>query len=74
LVVIDRIKGASKDATNRIGAGDVWDQVVKNYPSSTHAKTMEFRLTVRSNIDDLYESVARAWEKGKGENFKIITK
>ncbi len=73
-VVIDRIKGASKDATNRIGAGDVWDQVVKNYPSSTHAKTMEFRLTVRSNIDGLYESVARAWEKGKGENFKIITK
>jgi hypothetical protein len=35
---------------------------------------MEFRLTVRSNIDGLYESVARAWEKGKGENFKIITK
>ncbi len=73
-VVIDRVKSATKEATNRAGAGDVWDQVVKNYPSTTHARTMEFRLTVRSNIDGLYDSVARAWEKGKGENFKIITK
>lgn len=73
-VVLDRIKSASKEATNRVGAGDVWDQVVKNYPTTTHAKTMEFRFTVRSNIDSLYNSVARAWERGKGENFKIISK
>ena len=33
-----------KEASERLGAGDVWDQVIKNYPSSTHAKTVEFRL------------------------------
>ena len=73
-VVLDRLKNASKEATERVGAGDVWDQVIKNYPSSTHAKTIEFRLTVKSNIDSAYESVSRAWEKGRGENFKVISK
>ena len=42
--------------------------------NSTHAKTIEFRLTVKSNIDSAYESVARAWEKGRGENFKVVSK
>ena len=73
-VVLDRLKSVSKEATERIGAGDVWDQVIKNYPNSTHAKTMEYRLTIKSNIDLIYSSVARAWERGRGENFKIVNK
>tara|TARA_Y100000766_G_scaffold74741_1_gene63225 strand:+ start:49 stop:576 length:528 start_codon:yes stop_codon:yes gene_type:complete len=73
-VVLDRLKSVSKEATERVGAGDVWDQVIKNYPNSTHAKTMEYRLTVKSNIDLIYSSVARAWERGRGENFKIVSK
>ena len=73
-VVLDRLKNTSKEVTERVGAGDVWDQVIKNYPTSTHAKTIEFRLTVKSNIDSAYESVARAWEKGRGENFKVVSK
>ena len=64
----------TKEASERLGAGDVWDQVIKNYPSSTHAKTVEFRLSVKSNIDSIYSSIARAWERGRGENFKVVTK
>ena len=39
-VVLDRLKSVTKEASERLGAGDVWDQVIKNYPSSTHAKTV----------------------------------
>ena len=74
MCIRDRLKSVSKEATERVGAGDVWDQVIKNYPNSTHAKTMEYRLTVKSNIDLIYSSVARAWERGRGENFKIVSK
>ena len=73
-VVLDRLKSVTKEASERLGAGDVWDQVIKNYPSSTHAKTVEFRLSVKSNIDSIYSSIARAWERGRGENFKVVTK
>jgi hypothetical protein len=72
-VILDRAKSASKEASRRAGADDVWSQVQKNYPHSTHAKTMEFRFTVKSNIDSLYSSVARAWERGKGERFKVTS-
>jgi len=70
-VVLDRTRGIAKEATARLGATDVWSEVVKNYPTSTHAKTMEFRMTVKSNVDSLYTSVSRAWERGKGEKFKV---
>ena len=73
-VVLDRLKSVTKEASERLEAGDVWDQVIKNYPSSTHAKTVEFRLSVKSNIDSIYSSIARAWERGRGENFKVVTK
>ena len=73
-VVLDRLKSVTKEASERLGAGDVWDQVIKNYPSSTHAKTVEFRLSVKSNIDSIYSSIARAWERERGENFKVVTK
>ena len=73
-VVLDRVRGAAKEATNRVGAGDVWDQVVKNYPQTTHARTMEYRFTVRSNIDSLYSSITRAWERKKGEQFTVSSK
>ncbi len=73
-VVLDRAKGVAKEATRRAGAGDVWSQVVKNYPHSTHAKTVEFRFQVKSNIDSLYGSVSRAWERGKGEKFTVSSK
>ena len=73
-VVLDRVRGAAKEATNRVGAGDVWDQVIKNYPQTTHARTMEYRFTVRSNIDSLYSSITRAWERKKGEQFTVSSK
>lgn len=72
-VVLDRVKGSAKEAARRAGADGAWSQVIKNYPHSTHAKTVEFRFTVKSNIDSLYASVSSAWEKGKGEQFKVTS-
>ena len=70
-VVIDRARGVAKEATKRTGRDDVWSEVVKNYPTSTHAKTMEYRLPTKTNIDSIYGSVSRAWESGRGERFVL---
>jgi len=72
-VVLDRTKSVAKEITKRTGQDDVWTQVVKNYPTTTHAKTMEYRLATKANIDAIYTSVTRAWERGKGERLVVKT-
>lgn len=73
-VVLDRSKAIAKEVTKRTGREDVWREVVKNYPTTTHAKTMEYRLANKANVDAIYTSVTRAWERGKGERVLVRTK
>ena len=72
--MLDRVIGSAKEASGRAGAADAWSQVVKSYPTTTHAKTMEFRLTAKSNVDSLFQSVQKAWEDGRGEKFSVRSK
>ena len=45
--------------------------VAKQYPTTTHAKTVEFRISDEGYLDKLYGSVRKAWINGKGVKFKI---
>ena len=45
--------------------------VVKNYPTTTHARTIEFRLNEKQNLEALFQSVNRAWITGKGVRFTV---
>ncbi len=49
----------------------VWQKVVKNYPTTTHAHTVEYRLNTKGDLQSLYESLELSWTTGKGVNFKI---
>lgn len=49
----------------------VWQKVVKNYPTTTHAHTVEYRLNSKADLKTLYESLELSWTTGKGVNFKI---
>lgn len=70
---LDRLKNVAQEATNRTGTNDVWTQVIKNYPATTHAKTAEYRLTNRANLDQIYDHLHRVWaeERGRGEKNKL---
>lgn len=46
-------------------------KVVKNYPSTTHAGTIEFRLPSAEGVQKLYESVTRTWLTGESEAFSL---
>jgi len=39
---------------------DVWQQVVKNYPTSTHAHTIEYRVNDKATLSALYMSAEAA--------------
>jgi hypothetical protein len=56
-------------ATSQAGNDQVWQKVVKNYPTTTHAHTVEYRLTTKQNLQQLYQNLETAWTTGKGANF-----
>ncbi|QQL44441.1 hypothetical protein [Sulfuriroseicoccus oceanibius] len=78
--------GAVENATNRardIGntlnqrAGQVSGQVdrlvIKNYgpPNTTHAKTIEFKVANRSELNQVYQAARNSWIKGRGRNMRV---
>ncbi|PTX98202.1 hypothetical protein DB345_05040 [Spartobacteria bacterium LR76] len=58
------------EALDRTDTGDVWRKVVKNYPTTTHARTIEYRLASREQVDALFKNLQRALKNGRGGRFK----
>ena len=47
----------------------VQDMVMKKYPMTTHAKSVEYRLLSEEQLSTLYQSVKTAWVRGRGRTF-----
>ncbi len=62
----DRAKALAQTAGDQL-APEVWGKVVKNYPATTHASTIEYRLDTADQLQKLYESVERVWLTGESE-------
>ena len=43
----------------------------KSYPTTTHARTIEFRIMNEVELNALYRSLYQAWTNGKGRTFRI---
>lgn len=57
-------------AAQRVGT-DVQNMVVKKYPETTHAKTIEYRLLTAEDLTALLGSVTTAWETGRGRQYSL---
>ena len=70
---LDRAKEVAQGVTQRTGTDEVWDQVIKTYPDTTHARTAEYRLQNRAVLSTIYEHVHKVWaqERGRGESNKL---
>lgn len=66
-----RVQDVVETVKGRTAANQADGLVVKNYPTSTHAHTIEFRLTDKDNLEALFQSVNRAWITGRGVKFTI---
>lgn len=58
-------KGAATAGT------DVHNMVIKKFPETTHARTIEYRVMSAEELTGLYSSVRTAWETGRGRKFAI---
>lgn len=63
-------RGLLTEAAERTGQ-DAWKKVIKTYPVTTHARTVEFRLISKSQLQALFGSVESAWRNGKGADFSV---
>ena len=69
-----RIGQRSKELLDKVSARtgvNANSAVVKQYPITTHAKTVEFHLSDGGDLDKLYGSVRDAWINGRGRKFTI---
>jgi hypothetical protein len=48
---------------------DVHNMVVKKYPDTTHAKSLEYRVKDEQELKSLDSSVQSAWESSRGRKF-----
>jgi hypothetical protein len=66
---IDRISDLAKEAGQRVGAEEVWQRVVKSYPTTTHAHTIEYRVESEDQLKQIFTSAQGAFESGKSATF-----
>jgi hypothetical protein len=56
---IEKAQQLLQQGAERTGQ-DVWQKVVKNYPTTTHAHTIEYRVTDKDTLSKLYTSAEAA--------------
>jgi hypothetical protein len=57
------------DQAGQLTGVDVQNKVVKKYPETTHAKTIEYRILSAEELTRLYDHLRKAWESGRGSQF-----
>jgi hypothetical protein len=67
---IEKAQQLLQEGAERSGQ-DVWKKVVKNYPTTTHAHTIEYRVTDKEVLSKLYESAESALRLNKNTVFEV---
>jgi len=67
---IDLLEEKANEAKGLVGGDEVWSKVMKSYPTTTHAGTVEYRLPSLETLEKLFNSVERSWLRKKPGKFK----
>ncbi|MGI9244378.1 MAG: hypothetical protein ACR2RV_26500, partial [Verrucomicrobiales bacterium] len=73
-VIIDRVRGTTKEVAKRTGTEDLLNAVSKSYPDGTHTHNIEYRLRNKANVAQLYNSLHDAWYNGRGKRVSVRVK
>lgn len=69
--VIDKVQEKMIEGAERTGVEPPWKKVVKNYPTSTHAHTVEYRLDTKEQLKKLFNNLESAWRANRESSFKV---
>jgi len=68
--VIDKAEEKANDLLNRTRMDETWQKVMKNYPTTTHAHTIEYRLPDRKTLQALFDHLRDCFESQRAGTFK----
>lgn len=68
--VVERGKDLLDRAGQRTGV-DLVNMVQKHHPTTTHAKTIEFRVKNLDTLTAMFDSAKTAWTSGSGRKFTV---
>lgn len=67
---VEKAQQLFKEAADRTGQ-DAWKKVVKNYPMTTHARTIEYRVTDKEHLSRIFAGAEEAFRLGKTIMMKV---
>jgi hypothetical protein len=67
---IEQLKDKVQELTQRAGQ-DLSSRVVRNYPESTHAHTIEFRLPSKADVERLYSHIESNYLQRRPAKFTL---
>jgi hypothetical protein len=67
---LGKVQSILTDAAERSGS-DAWKKVVKSYPTTTHARTIEFRVSSKDSLVKIFTSAANCQATGKADKIAI---
>lgn len=67
---IEKAQELFKQAAEKTGQ-DLWKKVVKNYPTTTHARTAEYRVESREQLNQVYEAAEEAFRLQRNKSVTI---
>ncbi len=67
---LGKVQGLLTEAAERSGT-EAWKKVVKSYPTTTHARTIEYRVSSKDSLTQIFTSAANAQATGKAGQVSI---
>ena len=61
---LGKVQGLLTEAAERSGT-DAWKKVVKSYPTTTHARTVEYRVASRESLNKIFSSATNSLTSGR---------
>jgi len=69
--IIDKTRQRTEEALSRVGADEALRAVSKSHPTTTHAKTVEYRLQSREDLQKLFDHLQRHWLDNRQGTFRL---
>lgn len=67
---IGKIQSLATEAAERSGS-DAWKKVVKSYPTTTHQRTVEYRVGSKDALNKIFNSASKAFRTGRGDELNV---
>lgn len=67
---IGKVQNLLTEAAERSG-NDAWKKVVKSYPATTHARTVEYRVASKESLTKIFTSASKCLRTGKPDEVSV---